>query len=251
MKKYNIRNYVRYKDDVKASINLIEFKAFQDYTRDELIVTFLPLVENIARKFSTSDQASGVMDITDLIQDGSLGLIRAVDKIIWETVTESDDPEKTLKSFLSKRIKGSIRRAIDINRGDVKIPEHKLNQIRKNPDDNKMVSLFFNSVFSSYDENYNDEENPILQIEDNSEPYNIGLMNAYLLGLMREYLTFQQYEVLRLSFGLDCDKTSANNIASKLNISVSTANVRISQIKKEAIDKLIANTDPSQVIDYL
>ena len=127
MKKYNIRNYVRYKDDVKASINLIEFKAFQDYTRDELIVTFLPLVENIARKFSTSDQASGVMDITDLIQDGSLGLIRAVDKIIWETVTESDDPEKTLKSFLSKRIKGSIRRAIDINRGDIRIPEHKLN----------------------------------------------------------------------------------------------------------------------------
>ena len=122
MKKYNIRNYVRYKDDVKASINLIEFKAFQDYTRDELIVTFLPLVENIARKFSTSDQASGVMDITDLIQDGTLGLIRAVDKIIWETVTESDDPEKTLKSFLSKRIKGSIRRAIDINRGDIRIP---------------------------------------------------------------------------------------------------------------------------------
>ena len=100
MKKYNIRNYVRYKDDVKASINLIEFKAFQDYTRDELIVTFLPLVENIARKFSTSDQASGVMDITDLIQDGSLGLMRAVDKIIWETVVESEDPEKTIKSFL-------------------------------------------------------------------------------------------------------------------------------------------------------
>ena len=124
MKKYNIRNYVRYKEDVKASINLIEHKAFQNYTRDELIVTFLPLVENIARKFSTSDQASGVMDITDLIQDGSLGLIRAVDKIIWETVIESDDPEKTLKSFLSKRIKGSIRRAIDINRGDIRIPEH-------------------------------------------------------------------------------------------------------------------------------
>ena len=148
MKKYNIRNYVRYKDDVKASINLIEFKAFQDYTRDELIVTFLPLVENIARKFSTSDQASGVMDITDLIQDGSLGLMRAVDKIIWETVVESEDPEKTLKSFLSKRIKGAIRRAIDINRGDIRIPEHKLNEIRKDNGQNKvMVAMFFNSIF--------------------------------------------------------------------------------------------------------
>jgi len=249
MKKYNIQNYVRYKEDLKKSMPLEQF--FQDYTRDELIISFMPLVENLARKFSTSQQASGVLSINDLIQEGNAGLVKAVDKLDWEMLNGSEDIEKTLKSFFSKRIKGAIRRAIDINRGDVKIPEHKLNQIRKNPDDNKMVSLFFNSVFSSYDENYNDEENPILQIEDNSEPYNIGLMNAYLLGLMREYLTFQQYEVLRLSFGLDCDRTSANNIASKLNISVSTANVRISQIKKEAIDKLIANTDPSQVIDYL
>ena len=107
------------------------------------------------------------------------------------------------------------------------------------------------SKLLEYDENYNDEENPILQIEDDSEPYNIGLMNAYLLGLMKEYLTFQQYEVLRLSFGLDCEKMSAHSIASKLSISVSTANVRVSQIKKDAIDRLIANTDPTQVIDYL
>tara|TARA_Y100000385_G_scaffold273967_1_gene316494 strand:+ start:477 stop:1226 length:750 start_codon:yes stop_codon:yes gene_type:complete len=249
MKKYNIQNYIRYKEDLKQSMP--KEKAFEDYTRNELIISFMPLVENLARKFATSQQASGVLSINDLIQEGNSGLVKAVDKLDWEVLNDSEDIEKTLKSFFSKRIKGAIRRAIDINRGDVKIPEHKLNQIRKNPDDNKMVSLFFNSVFSSYDENYNDEENPILQIEDNSEPYNIGLMNAYLLGLMREYLTFQQYEVLRLSFGLDCDKTSANNIASKLNISVSTANVRISQIKKEAIDKLIANTDPSQVIDYL
>jgi len=240
-----------YKEDLKKSINDLEGLFWDEYTRDELIVKFMPLVESMARKFSTAGHASGVLSILDLLQIGNDALVRAVDKLNWEILNEKEDIEKTLKSFFSKRIKGAIRRAIDINRGDVKIPEHKLNQIRKNPDDNKMVSLFFNSVFSSYDENYNDKENPRLQIENKSEHYNIGLMNAYLLGLMREYLTFQQYEVLRLSFGLDCDRTSANNIASKLNISVSTANVRISQIKKEAIDKLIANTDPSQVIDYL
>ena len=249
MKKYNIQNYIRYKEDLKKSMP--DDKFYDYYTRDELIIKFMPLVENLARKFSTTQQASGVLSINDLIQEGNSGLIKAVDKLDWLTLSESEDIEKTLKSFLSKRIKGAIRRAIDINRGDVKIPEHKLNQIRKNPDDDKMVSLFFNSVFSSYDENYNDEENPIYQIEDKSTPYNINLLNVYLLGLMKEYLTSQQYDVLRLSFGLDCDKMSANDIASHLNINVSTANVRISQIKKEAIDMLIANTDPTQVIDYL
>jgi len=153
MKKYNIQNYVRYKEDVLNSIRLIENKQLNEYTRDELIITFLPLVENIARKFATSQQASGVMDITDLIQEGSKGLINAADKIIWETIVESTYPEKTIKSFLSKRIKGAIRRAIDINRGDIRIPEHKLNEIRKdNGKNEKMVSMFFNSIFLSIEE---------------------------------------------------------------------------------------------------
>ena len=115
MKKYNIQNYIRYKEDVKQSINRIPGKFWDEYTREELIVTFLPLVENLARKFSTSQQASGVMDITDLIQEGSAGLIAAVDRIEWDTITNSEDPEKTIKSFFSKRIRGAIRRRIDIN----------------------------------------------------------------------------------------------------------------------------------------
>ena len=91
------------------------------------------MVENISRKFSTTQQASGVMSINDLIQEGNLNLVKAIKRIDWTRVTGNQEAkEKTLKSFLSKRIKGGIRRAIDINRGDMRIPEHKLNEIRKN-----------------------------------------------------------------------------------------------------------------------
>jgi RNA polymerase sigma factor (sigma-70 family) len=250
MKKYNIQNYIRYKEDLKMSMPPEKF--YDYYTRDEMIVKFMPLVENLARKFSTTQQASGVLSINDLIQEGNKGLILAVDKLDWEMLIDSEDIEKTLKSFFSKRIKGAIRRAIDINRGDIRIPEHKLNEIRKNPKDQKIVAMFFNSVFSSIDENFNsEEEDPFYQIPDNSEPYNIQILNIYLKSLMKKHLTNIEYEVLRLSYGLDCEKHSANYIANKLNINVSTANVRVSQIKREAIDKLIANTDASQVIDYL
>jgi RNA polymerase sigma factor (sigma-70 family) len=229
-----------------------EDKFYDYYTRDELIVKFLPLVENLARKFATSEQASGVLSINDLIQEGSKGLTLAVDKLEWDKLIDSEDIEKTLKSFFSKRIKGAIRRAIDINRGDIRIPEHKLTEIRKNPKDEKIVTMFFNSIFSSIDVNYNtDDENPLYQIPDESEPYNISLLNTYLLSLMKQHLTEQQYHVLRLSFGLDTDKMSANEIAKFLGINVNTANVRVSQIKKDAIDALIANTDANQVIDYL
>jgi len=254
MKKYNIQNYVRYKEDVLNSIRLIENKQLNEYTRDELIITFLPLVENIARKFATSQQASGVMDITDLIQEGSKGLINAADKIIWETITESTDPEKTIKSFLSKRIKGAIRRAIDINRGDIRIPEHKLNEIRKdNGKNEKMVSMFFNSIFLSIEEQAVslDDENMVYQIPDQAEPYNINLMNKYLEGLLKKHLNKKEFEVLRLSYGLDCDKHSANEIAEILNIDGPSAYVRISELKKQAINKLIENVDAGQVLDFL
>jgi DNA-directed RNA polymerase specialized sigma subunit len=156
MKKYNVQNYIRYKEDVESCMP--EEKAWEDYSRDELIIKFLPLVENLARKFATTEQASGVLTINDLIQEGNKGLILAVDKLLWEKLDKSDDTEKTLKSFFSKRIKGAIRRAIDINRGDIRIPEHKLNEIRKNPKDEKIVTMFFNSIFSSIDENFTSDK---------------------------------------------------------------------------------------------
>ena len=203
MKKYNIQNYIRYKEDIKSSMP--DNKSYEQYTRDELIIKFLPLVENLARKFATTQQASGVLSINDLLQEG----------------------------------------------GDIKIPEHKLNEIRKNPKDDKMVALFFNSMFSSYDITPADEDNFAYQLPDKSEPYNINILNAYLLSLMQEHLTVKQYNVVRLFYGLDCEKHSAKEIADHIGLKVPTATVIVSQIKKEAIDHLIANVDSNQVIDYL
>ena len=254
MKKYNITNYIRYKEDLKKSNTLIQDKSWAEYSRNELIIKFMPLVENIGRKFATSQQASGVMSILDIIQEGNLSLIKAVDKLDWQILSEADDIEKTLKSFFAKRIKGGIRRAIDINRGNMRLPEHKLSEIRKNPKDEKMVALFFNTMFLSTDEmtSTNDEqEDMIKQIADKSEPYNIGILNIYLKGLLRKHLDDVEYEILRLSYGLDCDKHSANEIAAKLNMDQPSAYVRISELKKQAVQKLIDNVDHSQVLDYL
>lgn len=253
MKKYNVPNYVRYKNDVKTSIANIEGKMWDKYTRDEMIIKFMPLVENLARKFSSTQQASGVLSINDLIQIGNEGLIRAVDKLDWDLLIDSEDIEKTLKSFLSKRIKGNIRRRIDMQRGDIRIPEHKLNEIRKNPQDKAMVAMFFNSVFLSIDAQVlnEDDENMMHQVEDKSEPYNIQLINVYLKGLMQKHLEGNEYEVLRLSYGLDCDKHSAKEIASILNIQGVSSYVRVSELKKQAVQKLIDNVDHSQVLDIL
>ncbi len=253
MKKYNVKNYIRYKEDLKVSIANVPFKRFVDYTPSELKIIFLPLVENVGRKFATSQEASGVMSIMDIIQEGSIHLIKAVDKIDRIRLIESEDQEKTLKSFLAKRIRGGIRREIDKNRAQMRIPEHKLNEIRKDGGrDKKMVAMFFNSMFLSIDAKpYNDDEDMVYQIPDTSEPYNIGMLNTYLIGLLKKHLTHKEYEVLRMSYGLDCEKFSAKEIARYLNIKGVSDYVRISELKKQAVEKLIENVDHSQVLDYL
>ena len=214
------------------------------------------MVENLARKFSTSDQASGVLSINDLIQCGCEGLVKAADRLDWDVLNDSSDIEKTLKSFFSKRIKGAIRRRIDLARGDIRIPEHKLNEIRKNPQDKKLVALFFNSMFLSIDSIASNEDDDnegtwASNVKDQSEDYNIHLLNAYLLSILKKYLTTKQSEVLRMSYGLDCDKHSAKQIAAKLGITGVRDYVTVSEIKKEAVDKLIESVDHSQVIDFL
>ena len=96
-----------------------------------------------------------------------------------------------------------------------------------------------------------DEDDMFLQIEDKSEPYNQEFLNIYLTSLLKQHLNSKEYHVLRLSYGLDCDKHSAKEIAKYLGIEGSSSYVRVSQLKKQAVDTLIENVDHSQVIDFL
>ena len=106
MKKYNLDNYIRYKNEVQeltARLPEITDGNYTVYDDKQMVTCFLPLVENVARKFSTSQQASGVMTILDLIQEGNAGLTLAVGKLDRSMLLESEDQEKTLKSFLNTR----------------------------------------------------------------------------------------------------------------------------------------------------
>ena len=249
MKKYNVQNYIRHKEDIKLAMP--SDKSYSFYTRDELIIKFMPLVENISKKFATSQEASGVLSILDIIQEGYVNLIKAIDKIDWEKLIDSEDIELSLKSFLSKRVRGGIRRAIDKNRGTMRIPEHKMEQIRKDGGkDKKMVEMFFNSVFLSVDANPKNED-MVYQIPDKSDPYNEQLLNAYLISLLNKYLTDDEAYVLSKSYGLTGKKLSAKQIAADLGIQGVSDYVRVSELKKQAVQKLIDTVDHSQVLDYL
>ena len=134
----------------------------------------------------------------------------------------------------------------------MRIPEHKLNEIRNDFENHKNSELFFNSIFQSIDATIGDEENMLMQIPDTSEdPMKKENLSYKLRGIMLKHLTEKEYHVIRLSFGINCDKLSAKQIAEKLNMKGSSSYVRVSQLKKQAIEKLKQVINHSQVVDYL
>ena len=68
MKKYNIQGYIRDKNDLEQALERLPDYGteYHLYTRDELIIRFLPLVENLARKFSTSQDGCNVFQLNIL-----------------------------------------------------------------------------------------------------------------------------------------------------------------------------------------
>jgi DNA-directed RNA polymerase specialized sigma subunit len=133
----------------------------------------------------------------------------------------------------------------------MRIPEHRINEMRKNNSgDRKAIEEFFNSVFVSLDELVSNSDTTY-DIPDNIKNYNPDLLTSYILSLLRTHLSNDEAEVVILSYGLNCDRISAKAIARKLGIRGNSAYVRVSQMKRQAIDKLINNVEYSQVVDFL
>ena len=101
--------------------------------------------------------------------------------------------------------------------------------------------------------NNDDSDAYEIEIADESKGYNLDLINSYLIALLDKHLTERESDVIRLSFGLDCDKLNAVEICEIFGIkgSYKMKGVRISEIKREALDKLVRKTNDSQLPDLL
>jgi RNA polymerase sigma factor (sigma-70 family) len=237
MKDYDEQNFNRFKKDIENTLGIDMYN----------------IVEKIARKFNTSNESSGVMTLEDLMQEGFIGLFNALKLVDETTILNSPHPEKTFISFVSKRIKGSIRRAIDSNRSSIRIPEHKINDLRNNPEDNELLLLtYLNNTFVSLSDAIDDEGSTYADIiEDQEEEYKKDMLMERVKEVLSKYLTKREMTVLMHSYGIDCEKLPAKEIASIIGLNGKSAYVRVSEIKKEAMDKLIKNMTYSEVSDLL
>ncbi|NDC82153.1 sigma-70 family RNA polymerase sigma factor [bacterium] len=104
--------------------------------RDQIVETYMPLVEYIARKLSFTRD-----DIDDLVQVGTIGLLRSVDR--FEPSKEVD-----FSTFASPNIIGEIKHYFRDKRGILKVPRKLQEQysrikryIKENSDDGKSPTI--------------------------------------------------------------------------------------------------------------
>jgi RNA polymerase sigma factor (sigma-70 family) len=224
------------------------------YAKDMLVRSHLRLVVMIAKKYA---QTSGALLLSDLIQEGNMGLIRAVEKFDYRLGNR-------LSTYASWWIRQNIVRSIEDKSSTIRIPVYintKINKLLKDskqtdsPDnedspnftDNKSLQSYLSLQLSkdpvSLDTPYAEDGSNLHDcIPDNMPPSSLDQVLKYqLLEVMDETLKGlppRDERILRLRFGIGGDfEHSLDEIGKKFGIS----RERIRQIESAALKKIRAS----------
>ena len=226
MKRYNNRNYIAFKKDLKV-------------LREDDLKNYYEHVIQIANTFPRDSIAIGILDITDLIQAGNVGLIEAWAKVDWDLINESPNPNGQLWSFLKKRIRFAIRREIDNNGAFIKVPRRQLEDHRRELTSiDKILVNTFPRFFAR----------ELVAEDDYSDWHNEQLGELLDDMIYNSIKSHAHQAILKLSFGMDTmdnKPMSMKGIAKMYKTSVSyIQNIKfkcIKQLRTEENKELIEN----------
>ena len=231
----------------------IKAKNGSKYARDKLINSNLRLVVDKAKKYI------GKLEFLDLIQEGNLGLIKAVDMF---------DPYRGYKfsTYATWWIRQAITRAIHDKARTIRLPVHMYGKFKE-----------LDEIYNQFEEQYNRQpsikeladlmnvkedivralisqrSNPVsidstIGDEDDSElvdfipdgtdiekEYEDNNLKTELFMLFKKAkLNDREIDVLKLRYGIDADKYTLNKIGEKYGVT----RERIRQIEAKALKKL-------------
>lgn len=245
MKWYNRENYQRYKNELKNTRR----KDFDLSNPESIVYKFIDLPETIARSLFRLDETScGRLNVEDLIQEGMLELCVSSKMIDKELVEGSDNAERVIISYLSERIKGRIRRAINTWRGTIRIPERAIREIRSGEkDDYEVRNTFFFNILEQIRDCDSSNNRMVIDYRGELKEYNYTFVITYIVGVLKSNLNDVETDILRMWYGLDTNKRTIEQISS----SVGLHSQKVFSIKKEAIKKIEGKINKGLIVDFL
>ena len=221
--------------------------------RDKLILANLRLVVSIAKKYSYSN-----LEIMDLIQDGTMGLMKAVDRYQVERGFR-------FSTYATWWIRQSISRSISDTSRTIRLPvyihemlsyvrkikRHYINEHGVEPDIEtisrisgipiqtlKLINMYDLNTLS-IDQPISDDGTTLAEIaedKDNPDPdkyYKILIFEEYVNEILEE-LSKREREIIKMRFGIGTEEKTLNEIGRILGIT----RERVRQIQTKAMEKI-------------
>ena len=244
MKWYNKENMARYKFDVSYS-------PVKDDREDKMIHLLAAWTPKIAITFSREYAASGTLDLNDLVGIANLHMVNAVRNFDWEReikvpgvkdayVKIKDINPKEYAAVIWKYVKKSVTLKLrnEITRFKDPMRTHRVDGSKRS---NAPMDDFLTQLFPDF---FNEEFTGIIDVIDTSS-WEIEQLAVGLEVLMNEVLSFKEKDIIKMSYGIDCDKWSIKKIAEHYRMS--EIGVKVS--KKKSLMKLIGYEDNKQIIE--
>ena len=210
-------------------IHLNDMKSFKD--ENEMRGVYQSWAITVANRFERSYPRIGILNFSDLLQEGYVGFYKSWNKLNWELIEShhSDERIGMITNYLKISIKRHIVRAITRDRETIRIPEHYY--MKEEHGRQYETDIFLSRTFSSF---FLPE---VLDVSDEGGDYYADLLNELLNDLMDHMLTPIEKVVIKKFYGIDeaYDKpVNQTRIAEYCSKTVSN----IQNIKHRAIKKL-------------
>ena len=222
---YSHSTYSKHKADLRVS-------------RNDKLHDIFPHVLTIANTFPRQSIATGALDLNDLVQAGHEGLIRAWQKVDWERINASNNPDGELWTYLKNRIKWSIRREIDKHSQHISTPINIIEYARRDQD-YYGVDRVLTNIFPEFFDKY------FRYVEDNT-PYISVQLEALIDDALHLYVkSVENRQILLEYYGVGTPRLSQIELAEKYRKSVSNIqNIMLrtrNKLKTTEFEKIIEN----------